>query len=173
MNSQKLPPRESLIATALVLTLTLTMLYLSTQPANAEQTHNVTIQDYAFHPQSLNVVVGDTMVWTNNDPVIYTLWFVNASDQSTYLLSDPIPPGESWSWIFDEVVELKYYSFERLWITGFITVRRIPVGGIATSVDKLGLLAPYIALAIAVVAITIGTVYAWKRWLGKAIVETP
>ena len=150
------------------------MLYLSIQPANAEQTHHVTIQDFTFHPQSLNVLVGDKIVWTNNDPVIYTLWFVNASDQTTHLLSDPIPPEESWSWVFDEVAELQYYSFERLWITGFITVTRpVPVGGIATPVDKLGLLAPYIALAIAVVAITIGAAYARKRWLGKAVVQKP
>ncbi len=48
-----------------------------------------------------------------------------------------------------------------------------PVGGIASSVDKLGLLAPYIALTIAVIAITIGAVYARKRWLGKAVTQRP
>jgi len=47
------------------------------------------------------------------------------------------------------------------------------VGGIVVPVDKLGLLAPYIALAIAVVAITIGAVYARKRWTGKAVIQTP
>jgi len=46
-----------------------------------------------------------------------------------------------------------------------------PVGGIVIPVDKFGLLAPYIALAVAVVAITIGAVYARKRWLGKAVVH--
>ena len=49
----------------------------------------------------------------------------------------------------------------------------IPDGGIAIPVDKLGLLAPYIALAVAVVAITVGTLYARKRWLGKATVQKP
>jgi hypothetical protein len=38
------------------------------------------------------------------------------------------------------------------------------VGGIAVSIDKLGLLAPYIALAIAVVAIPVGVMYTRKRW---------
>ena len=47
------------------------------------------------------------------------------------------------------------------------------VGGIVIPIDKLGLLAPYIALAVAVVAITVGTVYARKRWLGKAVVQSP
>jgi len=48
-----------------------------------------------------------------------------------------------------------------------------PVGGIVVSVDKFGLLAPYIALAVAVVAITVGTMYARKRWLGKAVAQKP
>ena len=36
-------------------------------------------------------------------------------------------------------------------------------------VGELGLLAPHIALAVAVVAVTVGTVYARKRWFGKAV----
>lgn len=39
------------------------------------------------------------------------------------------------------------------------------VGGIAFPVDKLALLAPYIALAVAVVAVTLGAAYGRKRWL--------
>lgn len=46
-------------------------------------------------------------------------------------------------------------------------------GGAALPIDKIGLLAPYIALAVAVVAITIGAVYARKRWFGKAVVKRP
>jgi hypothetical protein len=46
-----------------------------------------------------------------------------------------------------------------------------PVGGIIDLVDKLALLAPYIGLAVAVVAITVGALYARKRWLRKAIAK--
>ena len=50
---------------------------------------------------------------------------------------------------------------------------RGPVGGTAFPVDKLALLAPYITLAIAVVAVALGAVSARKRWLGKAILPKP
>lgn len=45
-----------------------------------------------------------------------------------------------------------------------------PVGGVWI-LDKLALLAPYVALAIAVIAIAVGAVYARKRWLGKASMD--
>ena len=48
-----------------------------------------------------------------------------------------------------------------------------PVGGVWIPVDKLALLAPYITSAVVVVAIIVGTVYAKKRWFGKAVVITP
>lgn len=98
-----------------------------TGPAKAQPT-NVTISDLAFNPQNVTIKVGSTITWTNNDPLIYTLWFVNADDGTTYTkagkegLSDPILPDTSWSQTFNEIVTLQYYSFERLWITGFINV---------------------------------------------------
>jgi len=47
------------------------------------------------------------------------------------------------------------------------------VGGIAIPVDKLVLLAPYVALAVAIVAVTVGAVYARKRWLGNSVLQIP
>ena len=48
-----------------------------------------------------------------------------------------------------------------------------PVGGIAFLVDKLALLAPWIFLGVSVAAITVGTIYSRKRWLGKAFAPKP
>ena len=48
-----------------------------------------------------------------------------------------------------------------------------PVGGIAFPVDKLALLAPWIFLGVSVAAITVGTIYSRKRWLGKAFAPMP
>ncbi|NIR87823.1 hypothetical protein GWO13_09825 [Candidatus Bathyarchaeota archaeon] len=87
-----------------------------------QKTYNVTISDFAFDPQNLTIRKGDAINWTNNDQVIHTLWFTRVADQSTYELSTPIPPSESWSHTFNETGVLQYYSFEHLWITGFITV---------------------------------------------------
>jgi len=116
-----------------VSTLILTTTVSIAHPINSLATHNVTIFNLAFNPQNLTIDVGDTISWQNNDPLIYTLWFTKVSDGSTYLLSDPILPGNTWSWTFNEPVTLQYYSFERLWITGFINVQGAvtPIAGTA------------------------------------------
>ncbi len=110
--------RQLLIAAILLLTLTLTTRNLFSKQVEAQNASNITIQDLVFHPQNLVVAKGDTITWTNNDSLIYTLWFVHEENGSTYLLSDPILPQESWSHTFHDPTKLKYYSQERLWITG-------------------------------------------------------
>jgi hypothetical protein len=80
----------------------------------------VKIASFAFVPQNLTISAGDTVKWNNTDPVIHTLWFTFISNGSTYLLSDPIPPNTVWSHTFTTAPELQYYSFDKLWITGFI-----------------------------------------------------
>ncbi len=47
------------------------------------------------------------------------------------------------------------------------------VGGIWVPVDTLALLAPWIFLGVSVAAITVGTIYSRKRWLGKAAAPKP
>ena len=54
----------------------------------------ISIQNLAIHPDELSILQGDTVVWTNHDPVIHTLWVVRAHDQSTYTLSPPHSPQE-------------------------------------------------------------------------------
>ncbi len=83
---------------------------------------SINVQNFAFNPQSITVQTGDTVTWVNNDPVIYTLWFTNASDGSTYLLSPPINPGTSWTRAFPSQVRLNYFDFDRLYITGALIV---------------------------------------------------
>jgi plastocyanin len=88
----------------------------------APTTHEVKISGLAFVPQNITINIGDTIMWNNTDPVIHTLWFTYVSNGSTYLLSDPIPPDTTWSHTFNDPVNLQYYSFDKLWITGFINV---------------------------------------------------
>jgi len=90
--------------------------------AFVQKTFNVTISDFAFDPQNLTIRKGDAINWTNNDQVIHTLWFTRITDQSTYELSMPILPSDSWAHTFNETGVLRYYSFEHLWVTGFITM---------------------------------------------------
>jgi len=116
------------VAVVLALSVVTATLNMMTRPVNAVQTFDVVISNLAFSPQNLTIQTGDTVKWTNNDQLIYTLWFVRADDKTTYKqagtegVSDPIIPGASWSQTFTELVTIQYYSLERLWITGFITV---------------------------------------------------
>jgi plastocyanin len=127
--------QKSIIAITIAISLAMTTSCSLIQPVNASPTYYIIIQDFTFDPQILKIRRGYTVTWLNNDPVIHTLWFVNADDQTTCKrigcegLSEPILPGGSWSWVFDETVELQYYSFEHLWMTGYITVRRRAGGG--------------------------------------------
>ena len=86
--------------------------------AYAVSPRDVTIQNFAFSPQSATILTGDSVTWANNDPVVYTLWFTNSGDGSTYLLSPPINPGTTWTHVFPGNVSLTYYDFDRLYISG-------------------------------------------------------
>jgi len=116
--------KQRVITMLLAAVLALSMTTMLIQKTAAQTTYYVTISGFAFNPQNLTIQRGATVVWNNTDPVIYTLWFVNPTDGSTYLLSDPILPGENWSHTFTDVegLQLQYYSFERLWISGLLRV---------------------------------------------------
>lgn len=129
MNSPKLSRRKLIIVTAIAICLATTMSCLLTKPVKAShQIYYVSIEGFQIYPTSLSIKPGDTVIWKNNDPVIHTLWFVRADDQTTYKgigsggLSDPILPGDSWSWVFQENVKLQYYDFDRLWISAYLDV---------------------------------------------------
>jgi plastocyanin len=167
MNSLKLSNRKSFVATVIAISLLITfpLSTLLIREVAAQTTHEVKITDFAFVPQILTINPGDTVMWNNTDPVIHTLWFVYVSNGSTYLLSDPLPPDTMWSYTFNDPVELQYYSFDKLWITGNLTVRTspLPVGGLMVPVDKFGLVAPYIGLASTILVATVATAIYVKR----------
>ncbi len=113
--------RHQAIIMILVFTLALSMSSTRAQKVSAS-TVPVVLSNFAFVPQNLTIYQGDTILWNNTDPVIYTLWFVRVSDGSTYMISEPILPTETWATGFSELIELQYFDFNRLWITGWILV---------------------------------------------------
>jgi hypothetical protein len=98
---------------------------------------SINIQNFAFNPQIATILPGDSVSWINNDPVIYTLWFTNASDGSTYLLSPPINPGTTWTRTFPDKVRLNYYDFDRLQITGQLSIVPILRGDFGSSSSNI------------------------------------
>jgi hypothetical protein len=150
-------PIRKLIVFVIVVGLTISQWGVIIHPANGA-TVTVNIQNFAFNPQTVTIHTGDSVTWTNNDPVIYTLWFKNASDGSTYLLSPPINPGTTWTHVFPDKIQLNYYDFDRLQITGQLIMAT--VGGVVVPIDKFALLAPFIGLAsLIVAAITVMAIY--------------
>ena len=117
--------RKLAARTILLSTLTLTVLAAQNLQTKASETHSIKLEELSFHPQNLAITKHDAITWTNNDPVIHTLWFVYEENKSTYTLSNPILPGQSWSHTFNNPTKLTYYSQERLWITGRIRIVKV------------------------------------------------
>ena len=73
-------------------------------PASTTSATNVTIQNFAFTPQTLTVKVGTTVTWTNNDSAPHTV--TSASSMSTSATrtglfdSGTLNPGQTFSFTF-------------------------------------------------------------------------
>ena len=89
-------------------------------PANvAPVTGNaVTIQNFAFQPANLQVKVGTTVTWTNNDTAPHTVTFRDGSLTSSALLQK----GQSYSYTFTKVGTFSYYCDVHEAMTGQVTV---------------------------------------------------
>jgi plastocyanin len=73
------------------------------EPAAAEVA--VDIRDFAYNPASLEISVGDTVTWTNQDSVPHT-----ATGSDTDLLqSGTIAPGSSFSQVFNSPGQIEYH----------------------------------------------------------------
>jgi plastocyanin len=69
------------------------------------QTYNVGIVNYAFSPSTLNIKVGDTVVWTNNATTSHTV----VSDSGTELNSGPLITGRTYSHKFNQAGTFAYH----------------------------------------------------------------
>ncbi|MDQ3696310.1 MAG: cupredoxin family copper-binding protein [Chloroflexota bacterium] len=76
-----------------------------TAAAPAGQEITVDIQNFAFNPDPIEIAVGDTVTWTNQDGVPHTATGQNR-DQ---LQSGTIAPGASFSQTFTEAGEIAYF----------------------------------------------------------------
>ena len=69
------------------------------------QTYNVKIKDLAFTPAELNIKLGDTVVWTNEDTAKYLVISDRFAEISSKLLSN----GNTYSHTFNKVGEFPYH----------------------------------------------------------------
>jgi plastocyanin len=87
--------------------------------AAAGQEVPVDIRDFAFSPNPVEIAVGDTVIWTNQDQVPHT---ATAEDRDV-LQSGTISPGSSFSQVFGTAGEFPYFCEFHPNMTGTIVVQ--------------------------------------------------
>jgi plastocyanin len=90
--------RTSRVSLAVAAWLTGTLLLAGCRqapPPRTPTTHTVVIDGMQNQPESLTVVVGDSVVWENHDPFTHTV----TSTVAGAFDSKSIAPGESWRFV--------------------------------------------------------------------------
>jgi len=86
-----------------------------------------------YDPPTINVVVGDTVTWTNDDREGHTVtsgqgsgrfgWMGDNFGQADgFFASGRFMPGEEWSYTFEEEDTFQYYCVIHPWMEGFVIV---------------------------------------------------
>jgi amicyanin len=90
----------------------------TTSPARAGANNTVQIADFAFSPPTLTIVAGESVTWTNADPVVHT-----ATSTSGAFDSGDLDPGESYSFTFTTPGTYDYVCTPHPSMTGTIVVQ--------------------------------------------------
>jgi plastocyanin len=77
----------------------------STNPPTQQPSHLVTISSFTYSPSTIDVAVGDTVTWRNNDSAPHTV----TSDTGTELQSPSIPNGGTYQHIFATAGSFSYH----------------------------------------------------------------
>ena len=83
------------------------------------QTFNISIMNFAFNPNTLNIIKGDTVVWTNNDSVPHQVKGDTLSALSAPVMSN----GQTYSFTFNEAGTFTYHCAIHPSMTASITVK--------------------------------------------------
>jgi plastocyanin len=86
-------------------------------PAAAATTYDVDIAGFAFDPDTLTIVVGDTVRWTNSDAAPHT-----ATSNTGVFDSGTLATGDQFSYTFDQVGSYPYFCSIHPSMTAVITV---------------------------------------------------
>ncbi len=86
--------------------------------SSGPQIYNIQISNFAFVPSTLTIRKGDTVVWTNTDPVSHTV----TSDSGSELNSALIPNGQNYSHTFNTAGTYSYHCSVHVTMKGQITV---------------------------------------------------
>ena len=87
---------------------------------DVQQTNEVTIQDYAYGPATIEVAAGTKVTWTNNDSIEHTVTTEDGAPAS--FDSGEFGQGESFSFTFDEPGEYNYFCTPHPYMKGIVVV---------------------------------------------------
>ncbi len=76
--------------------------------AEKAKTYNVTINNFAFSPQTLTIKKEDTVVWTNLETVPHIVISYGAISGATKLKSQKLSQGQAYTYVFNETGEFPY-----------------------------------------------------------------
>jgi amicyanin len=133
--------RRRLAAIATIAALALVVL-LPIPGARAGTDHAIEIADFAFQPGTVTITVGDTVTWTNRDPVVHT-----ATSTAGAFDSGELGTGESYQVTFTEPGTFDYLCTPHPSMTGRIVVLAAPAATAVPSDAAGGEGLPDVALA--------------------------
>lgn len=84
---------------------------------SAPAVHNVTIQNFSFNPSSITVKKGDTVIWTNKDPMGHTVTGNNGGPSS-----QTVDTNATYSYTFNSIGTFPYHCSIHPSMTGTVTV---------------------------------------------------
>ncbi len=76
-----------------------------TPPTSTPSTYNIEIKSFAFNNDTLNIKVGDSIIWTNKDSASHSI----ISDSGTEISSPVISTGQTYSHTFATAGTYEYH----------------------------------------------------------------
>jgi plastocyanin len=86
------------------------------------KTANVEIKLFSFQPAELQVTVGTTVTWTNNDDIEHSVTQGTPPDFGGLFNSDFFTKGQTFSFTFNDIGEFAYFCMRHNSMTGKIIV---------------------------------------------------
>lgn len=111
-------------------------------PARAA-TVNVSIVNFAYQPDSINIQIGDTVIWTNNGGAIHT---VTSDGGSGPLDSGDIASGNTYSHTFSAAGTYNYHCTHHPSMTASVTVGSVIPEYSSSALVAFGFMALFLCL---------------------------
>nr|QBK87308.1 MAG: plastocyanin/azurin family copper binding protein [Marseillevirus LCMAC201] len=83
----------------------------------------VSIVDIGFKPVDITIKVGDTVIWSNEDPIWHTVTSGEPLEPNGIFNSERLNSGDTFKYTFNEIGKYPYYCIPHPWMIGTIIVK--------------------------------------------------